>query len=92
MNINFSKASVEDLQSIKKYIYADNKLAAKEVVEYIVKTIETVILNNTAIGKAGRILSTRELCLTKYPYIIVYQVKEQQLFIVRILHSSRKWE
>ena len=91
MQINFSKKSVKDLQSLKKYIYADNKVASKEVVEYIIDIIENTLSSNTSLGKAGRVLGTRELNLTKYPYNIIYKVQDKQLFVVRILHSSRKW-
>ena len=89
--IEFSKKAFEDLESIKKYIYENDELAAQKIVSYIVERIETIIANNPGVGRAGRVLGTRELVLTKYPYIIPYFVKDDIVYIIRILHTSRKW-
>lgn len=89
--IEFSKKAFEDLELIKKYIYENDELAAQKVVSYIVERIETIIANNPGVGRAGRVLGTRELVLTKYPYIIPYFVKDDIVYIIRILHTSRKW-
>ena len=89
--IEFSKKAFEDLESIKKYIYENDELAAQKVVSYIVERIETIIANNPGVGRAGRVLGTRELVLTKYPYIIPYFVKDDIVYIIRVLHTSRKW-
>ena len=89
--IKFSKSAVNDLNSIKEYIYENNEEAAKEVVSHIIEKIETLLTANLAAGRAGRVLRTRELVISKYPYIIVYQVREQIIYILRVLHTSRKW-
>ena len=92
MEIRFTKLAAEDLQSIKEYIYENNKKAAKKVVEHIIEKIETIIVPNPSAGRAGRVLRTRELVITKYPYIVPYQVKGNNIYILRVLHTSRKWE
>ena len=89
--IEFSKKAFEDLELIKKYIYENDELAVQKVVSYIVEKIETIIANNPGVGRAGRVLGTRELVLTKYPYIIPYFVKDNIVYIIRVLHTSRKW-
>ena len=89
--IEFSKKAFEDLESIQKYIYENDELAAQKIVQYIVERIETIIANNPGVGRAGRVLGTRELVLTKYPYIIPYFVKDDIVYIIRVLHTSRKW-
>ena len=89
--IEFSKKAFEDLESIKKYIYENDELAAQKIVSYIVERIETIIANNPGVGRAGRVLGTRELVLTKYPHIIPYFVKDDIVYIIRVLHTSRKW-
>lgn len=89
--IRFSKSAVNDLNSIREYIYDNNKEAAKEVVSYIIKKIETLLAVNPAAGRAGRVLRTRELVISKYPYIVPYQVRDDVVYILRVLHTSRKW-
>lgn len=91
MEVRFSESSLEDLRSIKEYICANNEEAAKKVVAYILEQIETILANNPAIGRAGRVLRTREFVISKYPYIVPYQVRENTIYILRVLHTSRKW-
>ena len=90
--VKFSASSLKDLKSIQEYIYEDNREAAKEVVAYIIEKIETVIVPNPSAGRAGRVLRTRELVISKYPYIVPYQVREDVIYILRVQHTSRKWE
>ncbi len=90
--INFTTSAVADLDSIKKFIYEDNEIAAKKVVSYIIKQIETILPQMPSAGRAGRVLRTRELVISKYPYIVPYQVKENVIYILRVLHTSKKWE
>ena len=92
MEIRFSESSLEDLRSIREYICANNEEAAKKVVAHILEQVETILVHNPAIGRAGRILRTREFVVSKYPYIVPYQVRENTIYILRILHTSRKWE
>ena len=92
MEVRFSESSLEDLRSIREYICANNEVAAKMVVAHILEQVETILVHNPAIGRAGRILRTREFVVSKYPYIVPYQVRENTIYILRILHTSRKWE
>lgn len=90
--VKFSKSAIKDLQAIQEYIYQNSRESAKEVVSHIIERIETLLIPNPGIGRAGRILRTRELIITKYPYVVPYQVREDVIYILRILHTSRKWE
>ena len=92
MEIRFSESSLEDLRSIREYICANNEEAAKKVVAHILEQVETILAHNPAIGRAGRILGTREFVISKYPYILPYQVRKNTIYILRVLHTSRKWE
>ena len=88
--ILFSKLAKEDLHSIKKYICNDNLEASKIVIKHIISSIDK-LKENPAIGRAGRVLRTRELVITKYPYILPYQVRDNSIYILRVLHTSRIW-
>lgn len=90
--IKFTTLAAQDLQSIKKFIYEDNEIAAKKVVAHIINQIETILPQMPSAGRAGRVLRTRELVISKYPYVVPYQVKGNDIFILRVLHTSKKWE
>jgi toxin ParE1/3/4 len=42
-------------------------------------------------GRPGRKPNTRELDMTKLPFVAIYRVREAVVEINRILHGSRKW-
>ena len=88
--ILFSNLAKEDLHSIKKHICNDNMEASKIVIKHIISSIEK-LKENPAIGRAGRVLRTRELVITKFPYIVPYQVRDNNIYILRVLHTSRIW-
>ena len=70
--VKFSASSLKDLKSIQEYICEDNREAAKEIVAHIIEKIETVIVPNPGAGRAGRVLRTRELVISKYPYSLCH--------------------
>ena len=88
--IVFTVLAQEDLTAVKKYICCDNFSAAKEVIAHILECIEK-LKENPSSGRAGRVLRTRELVISKYPYIVPYQVRDNNIYILRVLHTSRKW-
>jgi len=42
-------------------------------------------------GRPGKKPGTRELVVRPLPYIVVYQVSEDVVYVVRILHGAQKW-
>ena len=86
----FTVPAQEDLRAIKQYICCDNYSSAQKVIKHIMENIE-ILKTNPSLGRAGRVLRTRELIIPKYPYIVPYQVRDNNIYILRILHTSRKW-
>ena len=86
----FTVPAQEDLRAIKQYICCDDYSSAQKVIKHIIENIE-ILKTNPSLGRAGRVLRTRELIIPKYPYIVPYQVRDNNIYILRILHTSRKW-
>lgn len=42
-------------------------------------------------GRPGKREGTRELVLAPLPYIIVYAIRGEVIFVVRILHGAQQW-
>ena len=89
--ITFTKEADKDLDNIREHIWADSEKTALRVVMEITKNID-LLKTMPSIGRAGQVLRTRELVITKYPYIVAYQVRDNVVYILRILHTSRKWD
>jgi toxin ParE1/3/4 len=49
------------------------------------------LLKFPGMGRIGRVPNTRELVISSSPFIAVYQIRRQDIFILRILHTARKW-
>ena len=79
-----------DLEAIVDYIATENPRAALVLWE----EIETQVERLTAFphsGRIGRTERTRELIVARTPYIVGYTVREDVIFILRVLHGARQW-
>ena len=90
MKIKLTKLAAQDLQSTKDYISQDKPNAALAVMKRVVEAIENIV-TFPSMGRAGRVPHTKELVVSATPLIVIYQVKQDILYIVRIIHTARKW-
>jgi plasmid stabilization system protein ParE len=47
--------------------------------------------NTPEIGRPGRVAGTRELVVSRTPYIAAYQVADGEIVILDVLHGAQKW-
>lgn len=64
--------------------------AAVNVSQAIMKQIKK-LEQNPHMGRPGRWEDTRELVITKYPYIVAYRLKVDIIEILYIHHSRQDW-
>lgn len=91
MRLRWTRLAEADLESIAHYIGQDSPAAAVRVVLELIEQAETLLPRHPAIGRAGRVLGTRELVIGQLPYIIAYRVRDKDVEILRVLHTSRAW-
>lgn len=92
MRIEWSKGAEINLDSIEAYIAQDNPIAAAKTVLKIVKRTSTQLSKHPASGKAGRVDGTRELIFTDIPYIVIYTIQQEIIFIVRVFHTAQDFD
>ena len=90
MNVVFSPQAREDLREIFIYIAEDSLPAARLVLTRIKERVKE-LKDNPHIGRPGRVPGTRELVITKTPYLAPYQVVDDAIQILRVYHGSRQW-
>ncbi len=90
MHILWTKGAKNNLEHIEDYIAQDNPRAALDTVLKIIQSVE-VLADHPEMGRAGRILSTRELIIVGSPYIIPYRVKDKHIEILRVLPAAMQW-
>jgi toxin ParE1/3/4 len=42
-------------------------------------------------GRTGRRPDTRELVLSRFPYIVIYRIHDNSVEILRVLHGAQRW-
>ena len=82
--------ALSDLDELMGYIAKDNPEAATKVAEKIWETTR-MLSDHPAMGKPGRVPSTREMVATGISYIVPYRVVANEVQILRVLHGARKW-
>ena len=91
MRLRWTRRAERDLDEIAAYIGQDSPAAAARVILELIDAVESLLPGQPAIGRAGRVLGTRELIVGGLPYIIPYRVRDGDLEILRVLHASRRW-
>jgi toxin ParE1/3/4 len=91
MRIVWSPEAIGDLLALRAHIAEDDPAAARRVAERIVSSVETLLADNPAIGRPGRVPGTRELVVTRTPYIVPYRVKGTTIQVLRVYNGARRW-
>lgn len=89
MAVKWSRRAISSLAGITEYIEQDNPTRAKTFVQEI-RQKSTLLEQFPNIGRAGRVIGTRELVAHKN-YILVYRVRGDEVQILEVMHTSRKF-
>ena len=90
MKIRWLDVAVDDLEDIADYIAQDNPVAAKRMVTRLWASVQTLAIHPEA-GRPGRVYGTRELIVSKTPFIVPYRIIGSEIQILRVLHGARQW-
>jgi toxin ParE1/3/4 len=91
LRLRWTILAERDLGEIAAYIGQDNPAAAARVILELIDQAENLLPAHPAIGRPGRVIGTRELVIGELPYVIPYRVRGQDIEILRVLHTSRRW-
>jgi toxin ParE1/3/4 len=90
VKLEWSVWAQADRTAIFDYIEADNPRAAATVDQRISNRVN-VLQRYPRSGRPGRVQGTRELVITRTPYIVTYRIIGDTVRILRVLHSSQQW-
>lgn len=90
MRLVWTNASVIDLEQISDYLFETNPELATSTVLRIFESVSE-LKSFPRRGRPGRKEGTRELVLTQLPYLVVYEVVDQSIRVLRVLHGARRW-
>ena len=90
MRLLWTRLAERDLDDIAAFIGQDSLAAAARVVLELIDQTEKLLTRHVALGRPGRVLGTRELVIAGLPYVIPYRVRDNDVEILRVLHTSRR--
>jgi len=88
MEIVWLKTALQNLDDLAEYIAEENPTAAAKVVTEILQQIDQ-LANQPSIGRPGRVVGTRELVISGTHYLVPYRIKNNQVEILRVFHTSQ---
>jgi toxin ParE1/3/4 len=75
--------------AIAEYIAQENPAVAAALHELIDRQVGR-LAEHPRVGRPGRIEGTRELVVSRTPYIVAYKVGAGEVIILRILHGAQR--
>jgi addiction module RelE/StbE family toxin len=91
MKVRWTRRALDDLCHLHECIAEESPQSADEMVFRIHQAVTVNLKAHPQMGKKGRVPGTRELVLAGTPYLLVYVLKEPELHIITLLHTSRRW-
>jgi len=89
MRVKWLQTAIKSFDKAMAYIAKEDEEAAQEMSDYI-KARVAGLIEQPHQGRPGRIFGTRELVIDKFPFIVPYRVKNDEVQILRVFHTSRK--
>jgi addiction module RelE/StbE family toxin len=90
VHIRWTKPAATALGAIQDNIADDNPRAAFEVTQRL-RIAVTQLKARPKSGRIGRVRGTYELVIHDLPYIVAYRIKKEEVQILSVYHTSRKW-
>ena len=90
MKVVWSPRAIRHLTALRKYIEKDSEQNAALVAQRILRAV-ALLQEHPEMGRAGRLIGTRELVVTDTPYIIPYRVRNERLELIAVFHGRQRW-
>jgi toxin ParE1/3/4 len=90
MRLIWTRRATLDLAEIRSYIANEHPRAASGVAARI-RAAVAHLRDHPNLGRPGREPGTRELVVTRTPYVVAYAVQDEAVILLAVVHSARQW-
>ena len=90
MRVVITARAEADLNSHFDYILERNPEAAERVYTALVNQIMS-LADFPGRARPGRVPGTRELVITGFPYIVVFELTADEVVILHVNHARQQW-
>ncbi len=90
MQTRLTELAQADLESVERWVAQDDPAAA---IEQVIRGLDAIaaLADFPNLGRPGRVPGTRELAVGGTPYLVIYRVDTNVLWVVRVFHGARRW-
>ena len=88
MRLRYTRHAHDDLVSLFEYIAKDDAPAARKVSRQIRAAIDR-LRQFPSYGRIGDVAGTRQFVVAGVPYIVVYEIEDETITILRIYHTAQ---
>lgn len=89
MRLTWSEQSLHDRENILDYISRDDPAAAIHLDDDF-EAQAALACFHPEMHRSGRVIGTREIVVHPH-YVMVYQIKNDTILVLRVLHTSQLW-
>ena len=89
MEIKWLRKAAINFDDEYDWLCQDSPQVATEFAREVFRLVNLLIAN-PALGRAGRVMGTREIVMQTFPYLIPYRIKNHEIHILRVLHTRRR--
>jgi toxin ParE1/3/4 len=90
MKLRWTQEAAADLERIADYLLAQTPERAARLVRALYDAPSSLLTFPNR-GRPGKKEGTRELVMSPLPYIVIYTVRGNEVYVVRILHGAQQW-
>jgi toxin ParE1/3/4 len=90
LTVSWRARAKRDLRELISWIANDSVQTADLVADRIWKAVALLATARNS-GRPGRVPGTRELVVSRTPYILVYRVRRSRVSILRLYRGARRW-
>lgn len=90
MIVSWSQQARAERETAIDYISRDDPYAALNQLSEIEQQTN-LLATQPEMGRVGRAKGTRELVVSRTPFIAVYRIVGERIEILRFLHGAQKW-
>ena len=90
MKVRWTGAARRDLAAAAEYLQERSPQGARRMIHRIHEAAQ-LLEERPRAGKVGREDGTRELVVSRTPYLLVYEFGGHSVEVLRLLHGSQQW-
>jgi toxin ParE1/3/4 len=90
LTIQWSRTASSHLLELDDYLAEKSPKSAAVIVDRIYRMVDTLERFPLA-GRPGRVPATREMVIPGTKYIVVYQLDDETINILAVLHGAQRW-